>query len=55
MLFQVRMTVKLPPDMPVEQANRLTLYKVLGGGWRESTVEAAAGSGATAAPRASGG
>jgi muconolactone D-isomerase len=23
MLFQVRMTVKLPPDMPVEQANRL--------------------------------
>jgi muconolactone D-isomerase len=23
MLFQVRMTVKLPPDLPVEQANRL--------------------------------
>jgi muconolactone D-isomerase len=23
MLFQVRMTVMLPPDMPVEQANRL--------------------------------
>ncbi len=39
-----------------EQANRLTLYKVLGGGWSERTVEAAANAPATSAtPRASGG
>ncbi len=36
-----------------EQANRLTLYKVLGGGWTERTVEAAANAPAT--PRAGGG
>lgn len=36
----------------VEQANRLTLYKVLGGGWRETTEQAA---GSVAPPVATGG
>ena len=36
----------------VEQANRLTLYKVLGGGWRETTEQAAGGA---ATPVATGG
>ncbi|MGJ7492759.1 efflux transporter outer membrane subunit [Variovorax sp. ZT4R33] len=35
----------------IEQTNRLTLYKVLGGGWRETTDQATDGS----APKAAGG